>query len=299
MRRALLGLLLATAAAAQTLPPELPGSQGVTSASTPVTLNSGVLACPTCVTTATTTGTNTGDGNHATQTLDTCTSSIEGKIEQDSTGGATTGGVTKLCACRGNGTGSITNLFLSPSTIGDGSNWVANSSTCTSPNVTVNSADVVAPDGTQTASKFVFPSCAAGGGNRTAYEQPITATAAPYTLSIWAKTNGAGACTTYLSATPDGVTYYKATITATPAWQRFAVTHTLTATSWFVFVGMDSRDGTQSSQAACTVYLAAAGAALSPSTDFCATTCGQYSWENLAHPPPVGFPNGTSTTCPE
>jgi hypothetical protein len=129
--------------------------------------------------------------------------------------------------------------------------WAKTGNTVAAPTVTANQA--IAPDGSTTAAKVVYP--ALSGGGWTYLNQAVTATAAAYTQSVWLKGNSGGE-QLYLFTTPDAVTYYRQTVTLTTGWQRFSLTTpNLTAVSWFWCIGADHRDAGQSNTAAQTIFV--------------------------------------------
>ena len=140
-----------------------------------------------------------------------------------------------------------TNLALRSGDLSDAA-WTRDGS---APTVTGN--NTVAPDGTLTAARIAFQAVSSAP-NHSNLTQTITATAAPYTLSIWLK-GVVGGERLYLSITPDGVLYYRVQAILTTAWQRFTVTTpNLTAASWFLILGTDMRDAGQTATAAQSVY---------------------------------------------
>jgi len=113
--------------------------------------------------------------------------------------------------------------------------------------MTVTGNSCTAPDGTLTGTTVVYP--AVSGGNHSDLYQGVTVTAVPWVYSLWVR-NLSGATQTYLSATPDGVSYFRQLINTTSTWQRFSTTGTATAGTWFFIVGTDLRDASQSGKAA-------------------------------------------------
>jgi hypothetical protein len=131
--------------------------------------------------------------------------------------------------------------------------WAKSNNGAAPPAVTANQA--IAPDGSVTASRVVYPAVTTAGWYSQIAQAGIAATANPYTLSIWAKGNVGGELL-YLNCTPDGVTYYRALFTLTTTFQRFALsTPSLTATTWYFQFGTDRRDAGQSSTPAQTMFL--------------------------------------------
>jgi hypothetical protein len=144
-----------------------------------------------------------------------------------------------------------TNLWLQSA---DASNaaWVKAGTVVAAPVVTGN--QVIAPDGTTTAASVAYPAVS-GVGALSIVRQTITATVNPYALSIWMR-GSVGGEQIAIMASPDGVLYYKTLATLTTGWQRFSlVTPNLTAVPWFMEIGTDLRDATQTAKSAQTVYL--------------------------------------------
>jgi hypothetical protein len=130
--------------------------------------------------------------------------------------------------------------------------WLkASGGTSSSPVVTAN--QTVAPDGTTTADRIVYPACS-GAGSNSVVGQAAGVTAAAYTHSIWLRGNVGGE-RLYLNTTPDGLTYYRAQVTLTTAWQRFSMTTSaLSATIWYFQLGCDLRDASQTATSAQTIF---------------------------------------------
>jgi hypothetical protein len=138
---------------------------------------------------------------------------------------------------------------------GDASNasWTKTGITVAAPTVTGN--QTVAPDGTTTAARVVMPAVPAAGN--ASYVNPVIMilTTQPYSLSVWLKGNVGGE-QLYLSATPDGSTYFRLPVTLTTSWQRFTLTTAnLTGVSWYLIVGTDRRDAGQSATLAQTFFI--------------------------------------------
>jgi len=114
--------------------------------------------------------------------------------------------------------------------------------------------NVIAPDGTMTGTRAVYPAVVSAGQVSSLQQSPIMA-AAVYTFSVWLRGNVGGEVL-WLSTTPDGVLYYRQQCTLTTAWQRFTlITGTLTATGWFWLIGTDRRDASQTATPAQTIYV--------------------------------------------
>jgi hypothetical protein len=118
---------------------------------------------------------------------------------------------------------------------------------------TITTAAAVAPDGTTTAIRIVFPSTS---GSQTAdVGQSLTATAAAYTYSVWLRGSVGGEQLYVFVSNAAPNVFYRTAVTLTTGWQRFTVTTgTLTAATWFFEVGSDLRDGGQTGIAAQTIY---------------------------------------------
>jgi hypothetical protein len=132
--------------------------------------------------------------------------------------------------------------------------WSTISVTSAAPTVTANTTDLLAPDGTQTASKVVFP--AVGASSASAVVQNFTGTAAPWSQALWVRTAGGSTATIYLWFTLTGSGDPFVTCNVTPAWSRCTnPNRTLTATTWNARFGVDTRAG-HGTQGAQTVYVA-------------------------------------------
>jgi hypothetical protein len=119
------------------------------------------------------------------------------------------------------------------------------------PTVTGNNA--IAPDGTTTAARIAYPAVS-GAGAESVVNQPITVSTVVYAFSLYLK-GAVGGEVVYIMASPDGVTYYRTSCTLTTSWQRFSfVTSALTPSVWFFQIGVDLRDGSQTSKPAQTIY---------------------------------------------
>jgi hypothetical protein len=191
--------------------------------------------------------------------------------------------------------------------------WAPGGGTVAPPTITANQA--VAPDGTSTAARVVYPAVPSAG-NFSAVNlipNPFTATVAPYSISVWMKGNVGGE-RLYICATPDGSTYYRSSITLTTSWQRYVLsTPNLTAASWYVEFGTDLRDAGQTATLAQTVfmwgaqieqgafptsYIATAAASVTRSADLASmptgtwfnTTNGTYQAEFIPNGNAAGLP---------
>ena len=137
---------------------------------------------------------------------------------------------------------------------------------------TVTADQVVAPDGTTTAARIVYPQVI-GAGAVSYVRQPITMSAVVYTYSMWLR-GAVGGEQVYLLCADAVPTYHRTLVTLTTSWQRFTMTTgTLTAASWNFGVGTDLRDGTQTTKPAQTIYAWGAQLEAGPTpTSYIATT---------------------------
>jgi hypothetical protein len=138
---------------------------------------------------------------------------------------------------------------------GNAATWGVSGAVVATPTVTAN--QTTAPDGTLTAARAAYPAVPAAGNfsNLVPIGAGLTATVAPYVFSAFLK-GSVGGEQLYLSATPDGGTYYRSAVTLTTAWQRFVlVTPNLTAVPWYFLIGTDRRDAGQAATLAQTIYV--------------------------------------------
>ena len=163
--------------------------------------------------------------------------------------------------------------------------WSPLNFTVAAPVVTGNNA--TSPDGTLTAARIVYPAVSVADTGSVIYES-FTATAAPYTISLYLK-GSVGGEQLYLALQDGGSTWYRARVTLTTQWQRFtATTGTLTAATWYFEIGADLRDAGQTSTPAQTIY--AWGAQSEPgsrATSYIPTTSAAVtrSRDSLRFPP--------------
>jgi hypothetical protein len=133
---------------------------------------------------------------------------------------------------------AATNLIRQSQALG--TTWVTQDNVAGTFTTTNNSADLVAPDGTSTASKLEIPAVAAGA-NYAIVGQTVAMTAATYTFSVWLRTaSGTSAVNLqgYISAT--GGSSINSNVTVTSTWQRFSVTGPTTAVNWNWAIGADA-----------------------------------------------------------
>lgn len=145
-----------------------------------------------------------------------------------------------------------TNLVLNSADASNAS-WTKTAGAAGAPVVTGN--QVVAPDGTTTAARVVYPAVSGAGNYSALGATSGAATIAPYSFSVWARGN-AGGEQVYLCTTPDGVTYYRSLLTLTTLWQRFSlVTPNLNTAGWFWIIGTDLRDAGQTAKPAQSIFV--------------------------------------------
>jgi hypothetical protein len=187
-----------------------------------------------------------------------------------------------------------TNLYLQSNFIGT-SPWGAASNNA-SFGVFQNNA--TAPDGTLTATKYV--SAATSGSQYAFVYQASAGTAASYTKSVWLK-GDVGGEVVYLISTLGTTSYSRTLCTLTTAWQRFSVTDTETAATWYLYLGVDLRDVGQSATPAQTYYawgaqceLGAFATSLIPTTTAVATRATDNLTLDLTQLPGLQTPTGYS-----
>ncbi len=113
-------------------------------------------------------------------------------------------------------------------------------------------AAAVAPDGTTTATRLVFPIVSVASSDCICFQLP-TLTAAPWSFSIWLR-GAAGGEQTYVLGDSGGVFISAPRKTLTTAWQRYGLSFTGTAAAWLLGIGTDLRDGAQTGTPAQTIY---------------------------------------------
>lgn len=144
----------------------------------------------------------------------------------------------------------------------------------------VSSANAVAaPDGTTTADRVDWPAVASG---RSVIYQTFTGTAAAYSGAIWLKgVSGTGTIYLELYKTATGASYGTAACAFTSTeWSRCAVTGTLEATQFALYLGVDLQfdSAHQVAQVAQSIYLWGGSVAQSPvALPYRATTGSAYS----------------------
>jgi Concanavalin A-like lectin/glucanases superfamily len=142
-----------------------------------------------------------------------------------------------------------TNLMLQSADVSNATVWQdAGIAPAAAPVVTAN--QMASPDGTMTAARVAFPAVSVANSG-SVIAQPFTATAAQYSCSVWLK-GSVGGEQIYIMMY--GVSALLCTLTT--SWQRFTLSlPALTATTWFFQIGVDLRDGAQTSKPACTIYV--------------------------------------------
>ncbi len=150
---------------------------------------------------------------------------------------------------------ATTNATLFSEDFLNAGNWFLASGGSPSPAVPTRTGDVaIGLNGTMTADRLDFPSVT-GSGFSLVYAAPRVSTAATYTHSLWVQ-GVSGSGTIYLMSTPGGPTYNSAACNFTStSWTRCSVTGPETATNWYLQIGFDLRDGTQSGQGPQSVYV--------------------------------------------
>jgi hypothetical protein len=149
----------------------------------------------------------------------------------------TTAAVTRNAATLTATSAIRTNLALQSQALAT-SPWANTENVAGVVTVTNNSADVIAPDGTQTATKLELPAVANSGATEYAevYQQSLTRTAATWTDSIWLRT-ATGTATVNLFSFSSGTDTISTPCTVTTAWQRFSLTGARTAATWWMLLG--------------------------------------------------------------
>jgi len=144
---------------------------------------------------------------------------------------------------------SRTNSILQSQSLAT-SPWGVAHVTVADPTVTNNTVDVLAPDGTQTATKVILPAVAAG--EMSSIQQTFTATATAWSASIWLRT-ATGTATVFLHLIT-GATIKTVQCNVTSDWTRISLNaQTLTAATWIYELGVDCVNG-DAEQPAQTVY---------------------------------------------
>lgn len=165
--------------------------------------------------------------------------------------------------------------------------WSKDTSLSTAPVVTAD--QTTAPDGTLTADQLAFGSTSTAS-SLSLTSQQFTGTAAGYTFSVWLR--AATPMTVYIQWTTSTV-WTSVACAVTTTWQRFQVTATLTAATWFCSIGVDRRDATQSAQPAQTCF--AWGAQVERrnfATSYIPTTTAAVTrpLDSLTFTPPTNWP---------
>ncbi len=111
---------------------------------------------------------------------------------------------------------------------------------------------VTAPDGTQTAELLALPAVTGTNAYSTIGQTPASQPASAQTFSLWLRGN-LGTEVVWLMSTADAITYQRTQCTLTSGWKRYSV-QTGSATGYRVSVGIDLRDGSQSSKPVQNIY---------------------------------------------
>jgi hypothetical protein len=142
---------------------------------------------------------------------------------------------------------AATNLLYYSNLIGynDGTNgWLLSNTGTSNPVITTNSADLLAPDGTQTASKIVIPACTTAQASFV-YQSP----GGLNTRSVWLRTLSGTASVQLTSSAATGAV----TCAVTTTWQRFTMSDAVGVARFTL--GYDgSETGGTFSGPGCTVY---------------------------------------------
>jgi hypothetical protein len=116
--------------------------------------------------------------------------------------------------------------------------------------IVITGNNTIAPDGTMTAARVVYPACTTATTYSVIYQAFASAI---YTASIWLK-GAVGGEQIYLGLTDNGANKYRLRVTLTTAWQRFSVTAGVAAAYSFT-LGTDLNDGGQTGTPGGTVYM--------------------------------------------
>jgi hypothetical protein len=155
---------------------------------------------------------------------------------------------------------------------------------------TANNA--VAPDGTTSATRILYPAVTAGG--TAVWYQQITVAAASYAFSVWLR-GASGGEQIYLCVNP--TRYSSPRITLTTQWQRFTfITPVLTAAAWAFEIGTDLNDPLQTSTPAQTIFAWGAQVELNFMSSYIPTTAAAASRAADALSYPIASVTGFSTT---
>lgn len=143
-----------------------------------------------------------------------------------------------------------TNLLLRSEALATGP-WTSANGGVVAPTLTNNTTDLVAPNGTQTATKIVLPAVSAG--QYSVVYQSLTATAVQHSETLYLRT-ASGAATVYLYLFTGGTSYGQSCSVNT-TWTRCMMPpQTLTVGTWTMSVGVDLTVAGTSAQGAQTVY---------------------------------------------
>lgn len=129
--------------------------------------------------------------------------------------------------------------------------WGKVGSVVAAPTVTANAA--TAPDGTATADQIAYPQVV----GTSAVSVVSLAIGAQKIVSfidgVWLK-GSVGGEKVWLYWTPDGVSFARTPCVLTTSWQQFTLPYTGNAVNGFLRIGVDLRDGSQTTQAAQTIF---------------------------------------------
>jgi hypothetical protein len=190
---------------------------------------------------------------------------------------------------------ALRNTAIDPVTYG--AIWATSNLTAAAPTITYGTADVMAPDGTQTATKAVFPAVAANQVSN--LYQLFTGTAAAWSGDFWIRT-ASGTATVYAwfaANTGSVLAGSYATCDVTTTWTRCGPQNvTLSAASYLLRVGYDARaaSGNTPTGAGGTVYVWGATAEIGSyrtSTIVVAGTATARNADQVSATVPVQPPN--------
>jgi hypothetical protein len=197
--------------------------------------------------------------------------------------------------------GARTNYVLRSQEL-DNASWSLQSAGCGATSRTANAG--TAPDGTLTAEQIDVPACTAGAGRYSAIytTSAFAMSAASWSVSFYAK-GVSGSGTVYAALTPDGVTYLSGTVVCSfvsDSWTRCTGTVTATLTNYYLVIGSDHRDPSQTTDnPAASVYIWGVQAELGAyATSYIPTTSGtaarQYDSPTFTFSAPVSTAAGAS-----
>lgn len=183
------------------------------------------------------------------------------QLENSSASGPSPLVVTGSTAAMGNATGYGARIVPAGANLAQFYNamttapWTSTGVTCAAPTVTADTADLLAPDGSGTATKLVFTACSAAASAEFQADA-YTATAAAYTSSVYLRTLSGTYSVNVITEPAGGASGGFTTCTANAtSWTRCIVPNvTETAATWSLAIGFDGRGVGSAGIAAGTVY---------------------------------------------